>query len=81
MQLQGLGHDHYAEANQYSRSPGQEPSGMPPAESSGPPSIKMPNMPQNIGGGAQAEAVARFVAKDAGNEAESSPRPGEETTP
>ena len=38
-------------------------------------------MPQNIVVGDEAEAVARFVAKYAGNEAESSPRPGEETTP
>jgi mono/diheme cytochrome c family protein len=38
-------------------------------------------MPQNIVVGDEAEAVARFVAKYAGSEAESSPRPGEETTP
>ena len=38
-------------------------------------------MPQNIVVGEEAEAVARFVAEYAGNEAESSPRPGEETTP
>jgi mono/diheme cytochrome c family protein len=34
-------------------------------------------MPQNIVVGEEAEAVARFVAKYAGEEAESSPRPGE----
>jgi mono/diheme cytochrome c family protein len=34
-------------------------------------------MPQNIVVGAEAEAVARFVAKYAGQDAESSPRPGE----
>jgi mono/diheme cytochrome c family protein len=34
-------------------------------------------MPQNIVVGREAEAVARFVAKYAGNEAEESPRPGE----
>ena len=34
-------------------------------------------MPQNIVVGDEAEAVARFVAKYAGDEAESSPRPGE----
>jgi len=34
-------------------------------------------MPQNIVVGAEAEAVARFVAEYAGNEAEQSPRPGE----
>jgi mono/diheme cytochrome c family protein len=34
-------------------------------------------MPQNIVVGREAEAVARFVAKYAGEEAESSPRPGE----
>ena len=33
-------------------------------------------MPQNIVVGEEAEAVARFVAEYAGNEAESSPRPG-----
>ena len=38
-------------------------------------------MPQNIVVGDEAEAVARFVAEYAGNEAESSPRPGEETSP
>jgi mono/diheme cytochrome c family protein len=37
-------------------------------------------MPQNIVVGREAEAVARFVAKYAGEDAESSPRPGE-TTP
>ena len=34
-------------------------------------------MPQNILAGEEAEAVARFVAKYAGEEAEESPRPGE----
>jgi mono/diheme cytochrome c family protein len=34
-------------------------------------------MPQNIVVGDEAEAVARFVAKYAGEEAEESPRPGE----
>jgi mono/diheme cytochrome c family protein len=34
-------------------------------------------MPQNIVVGDEAEAVARFVAKYAGEDAESSPRPGE----
>jgi mono/diheme cytochrome c family protein len=34
-------------------------------------------MPQNIVVGREAEAVARFVAKYAGQDAESSPRPGE----
>jgi mono/diheme cytochrome c family protein len=34
-------------------------------------------MPQNIVVGSDAEAVARFVAKYAGTEAEESPRPGE----
>jgi mono/diheme cytochrome c family protein len=34
-------------------------------------------MPQNILIGEEAEAVARFVAKYAGEEAEESPRPGE----
>jgi mono/diheme cytochrome c family protein len=34
-------------------------------------------MPQNIVVGAEAEAVARFVAKYAGGEAEEPPRPGE----
>ena len=34
-------------------------------------------MPQNIVVGKEAEAVARFVAKYAGEDAESSPRPGE----
>lgn len=34
-------------------------------------------MPQNIIVGEEAEAVARFVAKYAGDEAEESPRPGE----
>jgi mono/diheme cytochrome c family protein len=36
-------------------------------------------MPQNIVVGEDAEAVAKFVAKYAGSEAEESPRPGEET--
>ena len=35
-------------------------------------------MPQNIVVGQEAEAVARFVAEYAGDEAGSSPRPGEE---
>jgi len=34
-------------------------------------------MPQNIVVGEEAEAVARFVAKYAGEEAEESPRPGQ----
>lgn len=34
-------------------------------------------MPQNIVVGKEAEAVARFVARYAGEEAETSPRPGE----
>ena len=34
-------------------------------------------MPQNIIVGEEAEAVARFVAKYAGDEAEESPRPGQ----
>jgi mono/diheme cytochrome c family protein len=34
-------------------------------------------MPQNIVVGAEAEAVARFVAKYAGGESEESPRPGQ----
>lgn len=38
-------------------------------------------MPQNIVVGPEAEAVARFVAEYAGQEAESSPRPGEEPAP
>jgi mono/diheme cytochrome c family protein len=36
-------------------------------------------MPQNIVVGAEAEALARFVAKYAGTEAETSPRPGQES--
>lgn len=36
-------------------------------------------MPQNIVVGDEAEAVARFVAKYAGQDAETSPRPGEAT--
>lgn len=38
-------------------------------------------MPQNIVVGKEAEEVARFVAKYAGEEAESSPRPGQEASP
>jgi len=38
-------------------------------------------MPQNIVVGDEADAVARFVAKYAGDEAESSPRPGEKPAP
>jgi len=37
-------------------------------------------MPQNIVVGKEAEEVARFVAKYAGEEAESSPRPGESSS-
>jgi mono/diheme cytochrome c family protein len=36
-------------------------------------------MPQNIVVGEEAKAVAKFVAKYAGSEAEESPRPGQET--
>jgi mono/diheme cytochrome c family protein len=36
-------------------------------------------MPQNIVVGEEAEAVARFVAKYAGTEAETTPRPGQES--
>jgi len=36
-------------------------------------------MPQNIVVGHEAEALARFVAKYAGGEAETSPRPGQES--
>jgi mono/diheme cytochrome c family protein len=36
-------------------------------------------MPQNIVVGDEAKAVAKFVAKYAGEEAESSPRPGQES--
>lgn len=36
-------------------------------------------MPQNIVVGEEAEAVARFVAEYAGDEAEESPRPGEKS--
>jgi mono/diheme cytochrome c family protein len=36
-------------------------------------------MPQNIVVGEEAEAVARFVAEYAGEDAEESPRPGEES--
>ena len=38
-------------------------------------------MPQNIVVGDEAKAVARFVAKYAGDEAEESERPGESTVP
>lgn len=38
-------------------------------------------MPQNIVVGEEADAVAKFVAKYAGSEAEESPRPGETSTP
>jgi cytochrome c551 len=38
-------------------------------------------MPQNIVVGADAEALARFVAKYAGGEAEESPRPGNQPAP
>ena len=38
-------------------------------------------MPQNIIVGEEAEAVARFVAKYAGEEAEESPRPGAQPAP
>ncbi len=38
-------------------------------------------MPQNIVVGEEAEAVAKFVAKYAGSEAEQSPRPGETNAP
>ena len=38
-------------------------------------------MPQNIVVGEEADAVAEFVAKYAGSEAEESPRPGEAATP
>jgi hypothetical protein len=38
-------------------------------------------MPQNIVVGKEAEAVAEFVAKYAGQAAESSPRPGVEESP
>ena len=38
-------------------------------------------MPQNIVVGEEAEAVAKFVAKYAGSEAEEAPRPGESGTP
>jgi cytochrome c551 len=38
-------------------------------------------MPQNIVVGEEAEAVAKFVAKYAGSEAEEPPRPGETATP
>jgi mono/diheme cytochrome c family protein len=38
-------------------------------------------MPQNIVVGEEAEAVARFVSKYAGDEAEESPRPGETSSP
>ena len=38
-------------------------------------------MPQNIVVGSDAEALARFVAKYAGDEAEESPRPGNRSSP
>jgi mono/diheme cytochrome c family protein len=38
-------------------------------------------MPQNIVVGEEAEAVARFVAKYSGTEAEEAPRPGENASP
>jgi mono/diheme cytochrome c family protein len=38
-------------------------------------------MPQNIVVGKEAEEVAKFVAKYAGQEAESTPRPGQNTEP
>jgi mono/diheme cytochrome c family protein len=38
-------------------------------------------MPQNIVVGDEADAVAKFVAKYAGSEAEESPRPGQDATP
>lgn len=38
-------------------------------------------MPQNIVVGAEADEVARFVAKYAGSEAEESPRPGQNSAP
>ena len=38
-------------------------------------------MPQNIVVGDEAKAVAKFVAKYAGEDAEESPRPGESTSP
>jgi cytochrome c551 len=38
-------------------------------------------MPQNIVVGEEAKAVAKFVAKYAGEDAESSPRPGQEESP
>lgn len=38
-------------------------------------------MPQNIVVGEEADAVAKFVAKYAGSEAEESPRPGETSNP
>jgi mono/diheme cytochrome c family protein len=38
-------------------------------------------MPQNIVVGEEAEALARFVAKYAGSEAEESPRPGQTPSP
>lgn len=37
-------------------------------------------MPQNIVVGKEAEEIARFVAKYAGEDAETSPRPGEDST-
>jgi cytochrome c551 len=38
-------------------------------------------MPQNVVVGREAEAVARFVAKYAGSEANTTPRPGESSSP
>ena len=38
-------------------------------------------MPQNIVVGEEAEEIAKFVAKYAGEDAETSPRPGESTSP
>ena len=38
-------------------------------------------MPQNIVVGKEAEAVAKFVAKYAGHEAQNAPQPGQETSP
>ncbi|HSS32456.1 MAG TPA: cytochrome c [Solirubrobacterales bacterium] len=38
-------------------------------------------MPQNIVVGEEAEEIAKFVAKYAGEDAETSPRPGENTSP
>ena len=38
-------------------------------------------MPQNIVVGKEAEEVAKFVAKYAGEEAQNTPRPGQNDTP